>query len=440
MMIAKILSRICKPALFLSQIILILALGCSPNETTITVLTATSSPMPAAIQPQSTETQIPTTAQTLTPFVPRAVVKIVSHVPLSGNQAAYGQDILHGVELAVQQLSGPLNALSYKVELVTYDDQNITETALKNAQQLVADPEILCGIGHYDSDITIAASDIYHQAGLAFISPSTTDPILTGRSFLEVDRLIGRTDGQGSAAAIFVKAQGYKSFFIVSPKSDSNLINAESFRAEAGKLGIKRLGSIISNLTPENMDGFVRLVMSVKPDVVYIATPAHQAIPFLTKLRAAGYTGAFLGTEKLGNQSMIGAAGPSLVAGDGMFYTIMNPSADYYSDASQFNQDFYDQYGTAPLSFAARAYDATGICLKAIEEASKANSSTAPTRAEVAEAIREVQDYKGITGTYSFNSHGDPDPMQYYVYQVVSTDINSWDKNPIVAAYQITPP
>ena len=123
-----------------------------------------------------------------------------------------------------------------------------------------------------------------------------------------------------------------------------------------------------------------------------------------------------------------------------MFYTIMNPSADYYSDASQFNQDFYDQYGTAPLSFAARAYDATGICLKAIEEASKANSSTAPTRAEVAEAIREVQDYKGITGTYSFNSHGDPDPMQYYVYQVVSTDINSWDKNPIVAAYQITPP
>lgn len=437
--IVRIVSRICRPALFLSQVILILAFGCSLGapETTIIVLTSTSSPTPT-IPPQPTETGVPT--PTLTPFVPRAVIKIVSHVPLSGDHAVSGQDIMRGVELAVQQLSGPLNEFSYQVELVTYDDQNLAETALVNAQQVAADPEILCGVGHYDSDITIAASNIYHQAGLAFVAPSTTGPLLTGQSFLEVDRLIGRTDGQGAAAAKFAKDQGFTKVFIVSQKSDISLKNAESFRIESGSLGIKRVGSVISNLTPENTNKFVSQIIKARPDLVYISSAADQAIPFLTELRAAGYEGAILGTEKLDNHSMIKAAGPSLVKGGGMFYTIMDPPAEYYSDASQFIQDFYGQYSTAPLSFAARAYDATGICLKAIEEASIAKGGIPPTRAEVAKAIRDVKDYKGITGTYNFNNHGDPDPAQYYIYQVVSTDPDSWDQNPIVASYDMTPP
>ena len=437
MIIARILSRTCKYAFFLSQMILILAFGCGPSPTALVVITETSSP-PPTIEQQSTETPIP--IPTMTPFVPRAMIKIVGHAPLSGDQAKVGKDIMQGAQLAVQQLSGPLTEMSYGVELVTYDDQNLTETALKNAQKIVADPEILCGVGHYDSDITIAAADIYHQAGLAFVAPSTTDPLLTDQSFLEANRVIGRRDGQGVAAAKFAKDQGFGKVFIVSQKSEISLRNAESFRIESGHLGIKRVGSVISNLTAENTDMFVSQIMVEKPDLVYISNARDQAIPFLTELRAAGYMGAILGTDNLDSKSMVTAAGPSLVKGGGMFYTIMDPPAEYYSDAAQFIQDFNSQYGTSPLSFAARAYDAAGICLKAIEEASKAKGGIPPTRTDVARAIRDLKDYKGITGTYNFNNHGDPDPVQYYVYQVVSTDTANWDKNPIVAAYEITPP
>lgn len=436
MNIVKMLSRIYKPAFFLSQILLILAAGCSPVEVTVVVLTSTSVPS-ATSQPQPTET--PTPFATEIPFVPTAVIKIVSHVPLSGDQAEFGTDIMRGTELAVHQLSGPLNELGYQVELVTYDDQNLPERALENAQQVVADPEILCAVGHYDSDITIAASNIYHQASLALVAPAATAPLLTGQSFLEVDRVIARTDGQGLVAAQFAKDQGFKKFFIVSQKSDISLKNAEAFRVESGRLGLKRVGSVISTLTPENTPNFVSMIMTAKPDLVYISSAADQAIPFLNALRTAGYGGAILGTEKLDSRAMIHDAGPALING-GMFYTIMHPPAEYYTDAAQFMQDFYVQYGTTPLSFAARAYDAAGICLKAIEAASKAKGGALPTRADVAKAIRDLKDYKGITGTYNFNDHGDPDPMQYYVYQVVSTATGSWNQNPIVATYDITPP
>lgn len=445
MKIAKIFSRICKSALFLSQLLLILAVGCGPAPTEFVVITETSSPVPATatILPQLTETPIPVATLTLptpTSFVPRAVIKIATNVPLSGDRADFGQDIMRGAQLAVQQLSGPLNELSYQVELVTFDDQNLAETALKNAQKLVADPDVLCGIGNYDSDITIAASDVYHQAGLAFISPAATAPLLTDRSFLEANRLIGRTDGQGVAAAAFAKDKGFTNVFIVSDKSEINLRNGDSFRVESGRLGIQRVGSVIAKLTAENTDNVVSQVVKAKPNLLFISYAANQAIPFLTELRAAGYEGAILGTDTLNSRSLITEAGASLVKGGGMFYTIMNPPAEYYSGAAQFNQDFSNQYGSAPLSFAARAYDATGMCLKAIAEASKAKGGTLPTREEVAKAIRGLKEYKGITGTYTLNAHGDPDPVQYYVYQVVSTDSGSWNQNPIVGAYEITPP
>jgi ABC-type branched-subunit amino acid transport system substrate-binding protein len=429
-----------KSAFLLLQLILILVYGCSPKLTDTVIVFPTETITPAAIaQEQPTATQSPAAA-TLTPFVPRAVFKIFIHGPLSGEQASVGQEMQRSAELAVQQLSGPLSEQSYKVELVPYDDQDTVETALANARQVIADPETICGVGHYGSEITMTASDVYHEGGLAFIAPSITDPLLTDRDYLEVNRLIGRVDGQGYAAAQFAKAKGFQTVFIVSQNTENNLRNAEYFRTETGSFGIKWLGSVFATVNEQNMDQVVSRIVNANPELIYISTSARQAIPLLTELRAAGYTGSFLGTERLDSQSTISAAGASLIQGGGLYYTITDAPLNYYAGAAMFVQDFQTQYGSTPQSLAARVYDAIGICLKAIEEASQAKGGTPPTRAEVARAIRALKDYQGITGMYNFNNHGDPNPSQYYVYQVVSTDSQDWDQNPVIASYDITPP
>ena len=443
---AKIILWIRRFALLLLQMTQVL--GCGPQPSEIATIFPTTSPptstrTPAQTQTptatvQPTETKIPT--PTLTPFVPKAVIKIFSHVPLSGDLAQDGQDILHGAELAVQQLSGPLNEYRFKVELVPYDDQNLVETALVNAQEIIDDSEILCGVGHYDADITIAASDIYHEGGLAFINPTVTTPLLTDRSYPEVNRLIARIDRQGLAAAQFAKAEGFNSVFIVSQRNQSSLSNAEYFRTEAGSLGIKRLGSVIRAVTDENRDEVVSQIMNLDPELIYMSSAANQTIQLVSALRAAGYKGSVLGTESLNSQSRISKAGASLVEEGSLYFTITNPPMSYYSNAAKFAQDFENQYRQAPLSFAARAYDATGICLKAIEEATRAKGGMLPTRAEVAKAIRALKDYRGITGTYNFNIKGDLSPAQYYVYQVVATDPGGWNQNPIAGPYEVTLP
>src|SRR5512138_2240268 len=130
-----------------------------------------------------TETRIPT--QTPTPFVPKATIKIASQSPLSGDLKTAGTDIMRGAELAVTQLADPLMELGYKVEFTSYDDQNNFGIAAEIAQQIVADPEVLCIVGPYTSRVSNQVKEIYHQAGLAFVSPSTTAAFVAESGYLE---------------------------------------------------------------------------------------------------------------------------------------------------------------------------------------------------------------------------------------------------------------
>jgi branched-chain amino acid transport system substrate-binding protein len=160
---------------------------------------------------------------------------------------------------------------------------------------------------------------------------------------------------------------------------------------------------------------------------------------FFREARAAGYLGAFLGIDDLNNPALMDRAGPALVEGGGLYFTILNAPANFNPDAGIFVMNYKAQYGASPLLFAARANDATGICIRAIEETSKAKGGKISTRAEVVKAIRALKDYKGITGTYTFNNQGDPTHMQYYVFEVVSVDLTRWDQNSIIASYDVPP-
>ena len=419
-------------------IIQVLALiGCTPVPATFETL---PSPSATVVLDPAIPTQLAETPTiTATTFVPKAVIKIASHSPLSGNQSIFGTDLMRGARLAVEQLAGPLVEQGYQVELVPYNDRNNLETALANTIEIVADPEILCGVGNLSSKNTVPTSEMFHQAGLAMIAPSTTSPNLTDLHYREINRLIGRLDRQGIAGAKFAKDQGFTDVYIVSEKDTYGLKNAEYFRLQADASDIQVLGMVILGRN-ETVETVVPRVLATHPELVYFAGRADEAILFFKAARAAGYMGTFLGIDDLNNPPLLDRAGPSVVEGGGMYFTILTAPVNYFPDATKFISNFEVHYNTSPLLFAARAYDAAGICIKAIEVASKAKGGEVPTRAEVVDAIRALKDYQGITGTYTFNDQGDLTQAQYFVFKVVSVDAARWDQNSIIATYDVTPP
>jgi branched-chain amino acid transport system substrate-binding protein len=409
----------------------------APPSATVEVPTALPTTRPSET-PAPTNTPIPT--ETSTPFVPKATIKIFGQSPLSGDLSPGGTDIMRAAELAVKHLSGPLMDLGYKIELVPYDDQTDVGIAVAVAKEIVADPDILCGVGPYASRILNQVKEIYHQDGLAFVSPSSTAAFATASGYLEVNRVVGRHDAQGAVGAQFAKAQGFSRVFIMSQGTDYAQFNAYHFKEEANRIGVE----VVGNLTTDAMNTFgqfIDRIIEANADVVYFSTlNVEQAGTFFREARAAGYMGAFLGNEGIDNPALLDFAGPLLVEGSGMYYTSIGAPASFYPGATEFLENFETLYGVTPQVFAAQSYDATGICIKAIEEASKAKGGEIPTRAEVANTIRALQGYKGITGVYNFNKNGDPDPAQYFIFQVVSPIPNDWDQNVLITSFEVSPP
>ncbi|PYM07736.1 MAG: branched chain amino acid ABC transporter substrate-binding protein, partial [Candidatus Rokuibacteriota bacterium] len=94
----------------------------------------------------------------------KGTIKIATQSPLSGGQAALGEGIKLGTQLAIEKFRGPLDKLGFKIELVPYDDQAKPDVGVANAKHILADKDILVVIGHLNSGVAIPSSEVYKDA------------------------------------------------------------------------------------------------------------------------------------------------------------------------------------------------------------------------------------------------------------------------------------
>ena len=367
------------------------------------------------------------------------VIKIATQTPLSGGQSAIGVDIKNGAELAMEQLAGPLKDMGFTVQLAPYDDQANPDIGVANSKQIVADPAILCVVGHYNSGVQIPSSENYHSAGLANVSPANTNPKVTTRGYAEVTRIVGRDDVQGVVAADFAASKGAKSAYVLHDKTTYGQGIAEFFQNEAKAKGMQVLG-FEGTEEKANFDALLTPVLAANPDVIFFGGIYDQIAVFIKAAREKGYQGIFVSDDGFDSPEAANIAGAAITAGGGTYYSTVAGPAKLYPGTAKFQTDFKTKYGSDPKPFAAQGYDSMGICLKAIENAAKAAGNKAPTREAVTQAVHALKDYPGITGTINFNSIGDLTTAKYFVIQVVSADPAQWNNNTVAETLDIAPP
>jgi branched-chain amino acid transport system substrate-binding protein len=392
---------------------------------------------PAAPQ-QGAATEAPAAATEAPAAAAGGTIKIATQSPLSGGQSAIGVDIKNGAELALEQLKGPLEEMGFNVELAPYDDQANPDIGVNNAKQIVADPAILCVVGHYNSGVQIPSSEEYHNAGLANVSPANTNPRVTDRGYKEVSRIVGRDDVQGVVAAQFANDKGMKTAYVIHDKTAYGQGIAEFFRAEAEKLGMQVAG-FEGTEEQANFDALLTPIITANPDVIFFGGIYNQASVFFKQAREKGYQGMFLSDDGYDSPEAINIGGPALLDGGGLFYTTVAGPARLYPGTAKYQTDFKAKYNADPKPFSAQGYDSMAICLKAIEDAAKANGNQMPTRAQVTDAVRALKDFPGITGTINFNEKGDLTSANYFIIQVTSPDPANWNNNEIVETLDIAP-
>ena len=341
-------------------------------------------------------------------------IKIAVQAPLSGEQAAIGEHIKLGAQLAVEESSKAFKDLGYDLVLVPQDDQAKPEVGVANARNMVADPEVLVIVGHFNSGVALPSSEVYKDAMLTMISPANTATEITDRGYPNVNRVCGRDDVQGPVGARFTAQDlKLKSVYIIHDKTLYGQGVAENFRNEAKKLGLTVLGFDGT----EERANFSPMIIPLKaknPDLVYFGGIYHQGGLLLKQLREKGVKAKFMGPDGLDSAEMAKIAGSAVV---GSYYTSVAGPPDAYPETAAFAKKYKQRFGKETESFGMYGYDATLVGIKAIEGWIKANPGKKPSRADVVTAVRNIKNFKGVTGSIEFDNKGDPVKAKYFVLQ-----------------------
>ena len=349
-----------------------------------------------------------------TSWAQKGKIKIAVQAPLSGEQAALGEHIKLGAQLAVEESVKAFKALGYDLVLVPQDDQAKPEVGVANARNMVADPEILVIVGHFNSGVALPASEVYKDAMLAMISPANTATEITDRGYPNVNRVCGRDDVQGPVGARFAAQElKAKSVYIIHDKTLYGQGVADNFRNEAKKLGINVLG-FEGTEERANFSPMINPLKAKNPALVYFGGIYHQGGLLLKQLREKGVNAKFMGPDGLDSAEMAKIAGSSVV---GSYYTSVAGPPDAYPETAAFAKKYKQRFGKDIEAFGLYGYDATLVGIKAMEGWIKANPNKKPSRAEVSTAVRNIKGFKGVTGPIEFDSKGDPVKAKYFVLQ-----------------------
>ncbi|SAK74339.1 extracellular ligand-binding receptor [Caballeronia fortuita] len=335
-----------------------------------------------------------------TPASEATVVKIGHVAPVTGLQAHLGKDNENGARLALEEISAQgltIDGHSIRLELDAQDDAADPRVGTEAAQKLV-DDRVVAVIGHMNSGVSIPASKIYSDAGIAQISPSTTNPEYTKQGYKTTFRVVATDALQGPVLANYaVKTLHAKKVVVVDDASAYGRGLADEFAKTAQAGGVKIAAREQTTEKARNFKAILTKIRRIQPDAVMYGGMDVTGGPFAKEAAALGIKAKILAgdgvcTDKVAE--LAGDAVQNIVCSEaGLALSKMDKGAD-------FEKKYEARFHTPVQIYAPFTYDAMYVIVDAMK---RANSVEAP---KVLAAIATT-DYNGLTGHIAFDDKGD---------------------------------
>ena len=358
-------------------------------------------------------------------------IRILVTVPLTGDSAETGEDMVHGAELAAEYLneqggvtSGPLKGAQFVIE--SADDEMSTEASTTLASRYVDDDGIWTMTGFLSSGQAQAAALVANRAGLSVFSSFSCADFLT----TEADNIVvvcGSLQNIARAATDFAVTEfdpervgtiaGDYSFlesYYTGVDEQLKLHEVDLATRQTYPEGTADFSTLLTNLESANID--VILTGAFQADSGRILSQARQAgmdIPYVDFL-GEGWGETFFDT-----------AGKA--ASDNAYII---DAADTSGEASEFVLDmskrFQEAYGKRMPGAAMHTFDSVLSIHAAIE-------AGAESREDLIEFITKAKG-SGLLGPIEFTDELRPVSRVGVMYKVTGT---SPDDREIVARYDL---
>jgi branched-chain amino acid transport system substrate-binding protein len=335
----------------------------------------------------------------------QAQIHIAVAGPITGEYAAFGQQMKSGAELAVADINNAGGVLGQQLVLDVGDDACDPKQAVSVANQFASKGDKMVA-GHFCSGSSIPASKVYSEEGILQISPASTNPKYTDDGSWNTFRVCGRDDDQGKVAGDYL-AKHFKDEKIAILNDNSAYgkgladETAKALHAAGGK------ETLATAYTPGEKD-YSSLVSRLKQagvTVIYVGGYHTESGLIIRQAKEQGMKATLVGGDALVTNEFWQIAGD---AGSGTMMTfppdprLMKTAADVVKEFKAKNID--------PEGYVLYTYAAVQIWAEAVKKV----NSTDPKK--VATELKATGKWPSVLGPVSFDSKGDTIGGGYVFY------------------------
>ena len=332
---------------------------------------------------------------------PQVNLKIAFLEDLSSGEAAVrSAPAFQGAKLAFDTAALG-DGLPVSVELISVDTGGDAATAATAAREIVSDPAFVGAIGapSLTEREQSAAGDLLDRGGLATLTLSPLGPNLSSRGWTTWRRTVADVTMEGRAIAAFVDS-------VPSPRRGACVLGDGSSGSKSllGAVAASTTSDVVlrwhTDATETRSLRVARAVSRARCGAVVWGGSSTVGGLVRRALHEAGARRiSFVGGDAMKDPVYVAVAGR---AGLGTVATC--PCADLSTDtdlASQrFIQDYQADFGVPPGAFAAEAWDAAGMFVRAFQGGATSAQAVLGT-------VWGTETYRGLADTYVFQRDGE---------------------------------
>jgi branched-chain amino acid transport system substrate-binding protein len=336
--------------------------------------------------------------------VAAAEVRIGLGAPISGPDAVFGAELRNGVEQAILDINAKGGIFGKHLVLSVGDDGSDPKKGVAVANKLVAG-KVSFVVGHFNSTVTLPASEIYSDHTVLDITPASTNPQVTERGLDFVFRTCGRDDQQAGVAAKFLGAQSGKKIAILYDNTTYGKGLADETRSALLDLGIKDVLYDGVDKGEKDYSAIVTRIKAAGADFVYWGGLATEAGIIVRQMREQGVNTLLIGGDGIASDDF-SAAGGDAVEGTLMTFP---PDPRRRPEAAGVVKRFRAR-GINPEAYTLYAYAA----VEAMQRAAEAAGSLDP--AALAKVMHSGIALKTVLGPISYDAKGDITEPDYVIF------------------------
>ena len=331
-------------------------------------------------------------------------IKIGANLEMTGGSASFGASATNAAKLAINEYNAKGGFKGKKLELVIADNKSEAAESASAMQKLVQD-KVVAVIAPIASSSVIAGAQINQDSKVLAISPTASNPKVTVDEKGKVRPYMFRASFidpfQGSVMAAFAtKSLKAKTAAIyIDNSSDYAKGLAKYFEEEFVKAG----GQIVIKEAYLQKDtdfkATLTKIKALNPEVIFVPGYYQEVGLIIKQSRDLGMKMPVLGGDGWDSVQLTNIAGAENL--ENTFFCNHYSAEDKNPKVVSFVEAYQKAYGQVPDSFAALAYDATWMIIKAMERADSTDS------VKIRDEMEKTKDHDGVSGKTTLNATHD---------------------------------